>query len=182
MKNDNNSSVKKGISVLVSRAGDVIPQVMKRIFDDDIEAGITAYDGLISLDPPKACPACGSPTSFEFLSTPSKKSKRKKVEPQVNDMDALDEEVDDANDTESGQVLRCSGPQLLCQPRAVNAMAYAYSRPGLDIKGLSKAKLQQLMEEQIIRFPVDLFVAFGNKSSGESSRRTGEDMNGYDTP
>lgn len=182
MKNDNNSSVKKGISVLVSRAGDVIPQVMKRIFDDDIEAGITAYDGLISLDPPKACPACGSPTSFEFLSTPSKKSKRKKVEPQVNDMDALDEEVDDANDTESGQVLRCSGPQLLCQPRAVNAMAYAYSRQGLDIKGLSKAKLQQLMEEQIIRFPVDLFVAFGNKSSGESSRRTGEDMNGYDTP
>ncbi|KAL7536188.1 LOW QUALITY PROTEIN: hypothetical protein ACHAXR_006976 [Thalassiosira sp. AJA248-18] len=40
-----------------------------------------------------------------------------------------------SDDAENGQVLRCSGPELICQPRAVNALAYAYSRTGLDVKG-----------------------------------------------
>ena len=67
-------------------------------------------------------------------------------------------------EAEGGQVLRCSGPQLLCQPRAVGALSHAYSRAGLNVKGLSESRLRQLMEENIIRFPADLFIVFGNKN------------------
>jgi DNA ligase (NAD+) len=160
------SSVNKGIEVLVSRAGDVIPQVMKRIFDDDG----SSVDGVISLEPPQLCPACGSSTTFDFVNSALQRKSRKKTNDtvlmkteQVND----DSNDDDDLEADSGQVLRCSGPQLLCQPRAVNAMAYAYSRAGLDVKGVSKSKLQQLMDENIIRYPADLFVAFGDSDDRE---------------
>jgi DNA ligase (NAD+) len=159
--------VNKGVEVLVSRAGDVIPQVMKRIFDNDG----TISDGTISLEPPKHCPSCGSPTTFGFIGSHTRKKGKKsdgaaKEDTEVNT--ANDESNDDL-EKDTGQVLRCSGPQLLCQPRAINAMAYAYSRAGLDVKGLSKSKLQHLMDENIIRYPADLFVAFGDSSAGNSS-------------
>ena len=158
-----NTSVKKGVSVLVSRAGDVIPQVKKRVFDDDVDDDISSLiysNETICLEAPSTCPACGSPTSYEFVSTPAKKKKAAKMTEKNVDME--EEESKDVN--ESGQVLRCSGPQLLCQPRAVNALAYAYSRAGLDVNGLSKAKLSHLMDEGIIRFPSDLFTTFGGKN------------------
>eukprot|EP00984_Skeletonema_dohrnii_P009367 scaffold3593_cov164-Skeletonema_dohrnii-CCMP3373.AAC.3 len=159
--------VNMGVEVLVSRAGDVIPQVMKRIFDDD---GSSA-DGVISLEPPVTCPACGSPTTFGFVGTPTRKKGKKMegaVEGDIKETLANDESNDDM-EAESGQVLRCSGPQLLCQPRALNAMAYSYSRAGLDVKGLSKSKLQGLMDANIIRYPADLFVAFGDSNAENSS-------------
>ncbi|KAL3805583.1 hypothetical protein HJC23_005827 [Cyclotella cryptica] len=196
-----NYQVKLGISVLVSRAGDVIPQVMKRIFDDAAEDKI---DGLkdtvevkcISLEPPSHCPACGSPTSFEFMSSRSQQrnvEKKKTAEqsldcesnPVTNVIDELNNDrvesigkADEHNHVASssvgkdtGQVLRCTGPQLLCQPRAVNALVHAYSRAGLDVKGLSRSRLQQLLEENVIRFPADLFLAFGNNTKDHPSVR-----------
>jgi len=181
-------SVKRGVSVLVSRAGDVIPQVKKRVFLDDSDDEIASakyFNEMISLEAPEKCPACGSPTSFEFVSPPMKKKKaRKKLNKKTdseNESDMLDNETvestpiintdeEESNDAESGQVLRCSGPQLLCQPRAVNALAYAFSRAGLDVKGLSKAKLNHLTEESIIRFPSDLFSTFGIKNAEDSSK------------
>jgi len=169
-----NMSVKKGVSVLVSRAGDVIPQVKKRVYKSDEEDVISHKkyaNQVISLDAPQTCPACGSPTSYEFISLPPKKSKKRNK--------AEDESVEskaDAAVEESGQVLRCSGPQLLCQPRAVNALAYAYSRAGLDVKGLSKAKLNHLMDEGIIRFPSDLFTTFGSKDGENTSSEDQKDM------
>lgn len=167
------STVNKGIEVLVSRAGDVIPQVMKRIFEDDG----SNVDGLISLEPPQQCPACGSQTTFDFVNTPSQRKSRRKADDAV--VMKTEEANDDSNDnddleTDSGQVLRCSGPQLLCQPRAVNAMAYAYSRAGLDVKGVSKAKLEHLMDENIIRYPADLFFAFGHPGDRDSSLSQGK--------
>ncbi len=164
--------VNKGVEVLVSRAGDVIPQVMKRIFDDD---GSTE-DGVISIEPPKHCPACGSPTSFGFVNSPTRKKSKKGGEAAEGDVQGLlaSDESNGDLESESGQVLRCSGPQLLCQPRAINAMAYAYSRAGLDVKGLSKSKLQHLMDANIIRYPADLFVAFGDSDATDSTAGQGE--------
>ena len=175
-----NTSVRSGISVLVSRAGDVIPQVMKRVFDDTAEDAIDVLNDesevkLINLDPPSNCPACGSPTTFEFMTTPSqRKNKTKEKSEECQDEDNIDRNSLrnlDISNTESGQVLRCSGPQLLCRPRAINAMTYAYSRTGLDVKGLSKARLQQLIDQNIIRFPADLFSALEGK---EQVTREGE--------
>jgi DNA ligase (NAD+) len=166
------STVNKGIEVLVSRAGDVIPQVMKRIFDDDG----SSVDGVISLEPPQQCPACGSSTTFDFVNTSLQRKSRKKTNDTVMKTEQVNDDSNDDNDVEadSGQVLRCSGPQLLCQPRAVNAMAYAYSRAGLDVKGVSKSKLQHLMDENIIRYPADLFVAFGDSDDRDSPLRQGK--------
>ncbi len=43
-------------------------------------------------------------------------------------------------DREGGQVLRCSGPQLLCQPRAVNGLAYAIT----DVKSVVKEIIKKI--------------------------------------
>jgi len=174
-------SVKKGVSVLVSRAGDVIPQVKKRVYesdDEDIISHNKYANETISLEAPRTCPACGSPTSYEFVSLPPKKSKKKTRKKAEVESDIEVESVEFTADAveESGQVLRCSGPQLLCQPRAVNALAYAYSRAGLDVKGLSKAKLNHLMDEGIIRFPSDLFTTFGSKDGENTTSEEQKDM------
>ena len=165
--------VKKGISLLVGRAGDVIPQVKKRVFedyDDDNDIAGLHSNEMISLKDPHVCPACGSPATFDFVTATTTK-RQKKTSSQIagtNEDESVDE--DESIDAEvRGQVLRCSGPQLLCPPRAVNGLSYAYSRAGLDVKGLSKAKIGQLMEEGIIRFPADLFAIYGGANDNSSS-------------
>ena len=168
-------TVKKGISVLVSRAGDVIPQVMKRVFDDnDEEEEIDSAkhpNDIISLESPQMCPACGSPTTFDFVRRlPKKKRTSSKIPDEEASLQIVSTDDKESNGLESGQVLRCSGPQLLCQPRAMNALAYAYSRPGLDVKGLSKSKLNQLFEAGIIHFPSDLFTLICAEDNGEKGR------------
>jgi NAD-dependent DNA ligase len=164
--------VKKGISLLVGRAGDVIPQVKKRVFEDDEDdndiAGLDSNE-MISLKDPHVCPACGSPATFVTATTTIKRQKMDISHVAGTDEDVSVEDNGSIDAEVSGQVLRCSGPQLLCPPRAVNGLAYAYSRAGLDVKGLSKAKIGQLMEEGIIRFPVDLFVIYGGTKNEDSS-------------
>ena len=140
-------SVERGVSLLVIRAGDFIPQVMKQVFggySDSSKNDVSAPDSdeIISLEIPEKCPSCGSITSFDFITPPIKKKKaRKKIKKKDdsdNDYDLLKNEIDEIktsvtsvneeslDEAVSGQVLRCSGPQLLFQPRAMNAMAYAY--------------------------------------------------------
>ena len=200
MTNENTEEtmeVKRGVSVLVSRAGDVIPQVMKRIFDDEVENEISSVENeWISLAPPVNCPDCGSPTSFDFVTSPARKKGGKKASKLLSEnngddnvsvvdlmegvdmnMDSDDQSsalVETSDDPENGQVLRCSGPQLLCQPRSVGAIVHAYSRTGLDVKGISESRLRQLIEENIIRFPADLFQVFGNKHGDSQSKEEGE--------
>ncbi|KAL3785304.1 hypothetical protein ACHAW5_008336 [Stephanodiscus triporus] len=174
--NNRRMGVKKGISLLISRAGDVIPQVKKRVFDEDCDDGIVSAkhpNEIISLEHPLVCPACGSPTSFDFIDVPKRVRKAKnKTQDDRGSWKIIGIDEEEVNDPEGGQVLRCSGPQLLCQPRAVNGLAYAYSRSGLDVKGLSKARIGHLMEEGIIRFPSDLFTLFGG-TKGDLSQRDG---------
>lgn len=57
------TSVPVGTKVLVRRAGDVIPQVVQRVLEDDTDPN----DAMISLKAPDNCPACGSPTKVEKL-------------------------------------------------------------------------------------------------------------------
>lgn len=163
------TKVKRGVSVLVNRAGDVIPQVVKRVLASDGTSG----DDVISLEPPEKCPACGSPATYEFIKRYGNKKSKKKAKMEEDGAQTV-ESADSSLVDETGQVIRCSGPQLLCPPRAVNGLVYALSRTGLDVKGLSKAKLQQLNEEGIVRFPADLFEAFGRRNGEDPAKEEGK--------
>ena len=133
MMTDNDSStgrtirIRKGTKVLVRRAGEVIPQVVQRVFLNDDENDDVQDDAWISLDAPAACPACGSPAVWE----------------------------DSTSDV--GQVLRCGGPALKCKPRVVTGLMHAFSRDALDVKGLSQARIEQLMDAELLPRPGDLF-------------------------
>jgi len=135
---DSRMLLAKGTKVLVRRAGDVIPQVVqlaeppKQITVTD---EVTNPSFWMDLSPPKVCPACGSPTVSDI---PTAKKRKKEVLPEE------EEDGSTQHQPSGGPVLRCSGPPLLCQPRAVGALAHAYSRDALDISGLSEAKIQQL--------------------------------------
>jgi DNA ligase (NAD+) len=119
-----------GSQVLVRRAGEVIPQILRRVDSGIDESGET---DMISLEVPEACPACGSPVATE-------------------EVNRTGMQIESA-----GQVLRCTGPPLLCQPRAVSALAHAFSRDALDVSGVSQARLEKLMSLEYLRTPADLF-------------------------
>ena len=141
-----------GSSVMINRAGDVIPQVIQRIDSDDDSKPVETKDDFISLSAPKKCPACGSDTVFDLVAGRSSAKSAAK--------DDKDKELSEENakSKESvGQVLRCGGPQLLCPPRAIGALSHTFSRSGIDVTGLSEARLQQLVNATLIRVPSDLF-------------------------
>ena len=157
---DGDVGLTKGASVMISRAGDVIPQVLRRLEDD-----VTMKDAkeFISLRPPSTCPACGSKTVFDFVGSQGKGKQSAQDEVITNSVEKIGGDMDEQISITTsergvvGQVLRCSGPQLLCQPRAVFSLVHAFSRDGLDISGLSEARLQQLLNATLIQTPADLF-------------------------
>jgi DNA ligase (NAD+) len=126
--------IPRGSTVLVRRAGDVIPQVVQRVGQQDSSDDTNAE--FISLDTPTTCPACGSET--------------------IVDIDSKTSAQGNGNATE-GQILRCGGPQLLCPPRAVAALSHAYSRDAFDLTGLSEARIMQLMNADLLKIPSDVF-------------------------
>jgi DNA ligase (NAD+) len=125
--------IPKGSTVLVRRAGDVIPQVVQRVGQQDSSGDTNAE--FISLDTPTTCPACGSKTIVD-----------------------IDNKTSADGNATAGQILRCGGPQLLCPPRAVAALAHAYSRDAFDITGLSEARIMQLMDADLLKIPSDVFA------------------------
>ena len=153
--------VQDGASVMISRAGDVIPQVLRRVNMEDDESSSSSDNDekdFISLLPPLHCPACGAPTVFDSGNVPGG---------QNGNQTKLDES-DMSNDTSTsstGQVLRCGGPQLLCPPRAIGALSHAYSRDALDVVGLSEGRLQQLVNATLIEVPADLFKILDEDNS-----------------
>ena len=140
----NIDKIRKNELVLIRRAGDVIPQVIRKVrsnssgalsLDDtsgssSLITDIGTADEWISLEPPKNCPACGSSVSYDTSIFSS---------------------------SSVGQVARCIGPPLLCPPRAVTSLTHAFSRDAIDLTGLSEARIQQLMDTGIIRYPNDIF-------------------------
>ena len=93
----------------------------------------------VSLEAPTHCPACSSKVVWE-----------------------------ESAGNGTGQILRCGGPSLECPPRAIGALAHAFSRDAFDIRGLSEARIEQLMDEGILKVPSDLFQ-LASSSSEEST-------------
>jgi DNA ligase (NAD+) len=120
-------SVGRGQRVLVRRAGEVIPQVVSVLGELIDNNEIDSTK--ISLALPTTCPACGSKVLVDMSESSNK----------------------------TDQVVRCSGPQLFCPPRAVSALQHAFSRDALDVSGLSDARIQSLMDATFLHLPCDIF-------------------------
>ena len=128
------TKVRKKEPVIVRRAGDVIPQVVRRVRSyNSANRDVDGEDDLwISTKTPSECPACGSPVVWEDKKTTQSSS-------------AI------------GEIVRCGGPPLLCPPRAVTSLVHTFSRDALDVTGLSEARIQQLMDAGLLRYPSDVF-------------------------
>lgn len=105
-----------GDTVIIRRAGDVIPQIVSVVLDkrpDDARA----------IEFPNTCPVCDS-----------------KVEK-----------------LEGEAVTRCTGG-LFCGAQRKQAIKHFASRKAFDVDGLGDKIVDQLVDEQLIQSPADLFV------------------------
>lgn len=117
-----------GDSVIVRRAGDVIPQVMQVVTERRPE---NARPVLI----PESCPVCGSAVERTQL---VKRSRGRE------------------SYTE-GSVYRCVG-RLACQAQLKQAIIHFVSRRAMDIDGLGEKIVEQLVDTGLVSSPADLFT------------------------
>lgn len=164
--------VRVGTPVIVRRAGDVIPQVVSSTMmslessrnDDAI------VENWISLHAPSHCPACGSRVVSDVPITKPKARKSRNESIIEEDEQLYPVEVQNV-----GRLLRCSAPSLLCPPQANGALQHAFSRDALNIIGLSEARIIQLVDAKIVRFPSDLFDLFDSSNTEKVQNLTGLD-------
>ena len=116
-----------GDSVIVRRAGDVIPQITQVVLErrpSDARA----------IEAPSQCPVCGSQVERTQL---VRRSKNKQV---VSD----------------GAVWRCMG-RLSCQAQLQQALIHFVSRRAMDIDGLGEKIIEQLVTRKLVASPADLY-------------------------
>lgn len=107
--------VRIGDTVIVRRAGDVIPEVVAVVAERRPE-------GTSRFVLPIACPVCGS---------------------------AIERPEDEA-------VARCTGG-LYCPAQRKQALLHFASRKAMDIEGLGEKLIDQLVDQEIVRTPADLY-------------------------
>lgn len=111
----NRLGIKIGDSVIIRRAGDVIPQVVAVVLAERPE---DARDILF----PTECPVCGSATER----------------------------------VEGEAVTRCTGG-LVCGAQRKEALKHFAARKAMDIEGLGDKLIEQLVDEQLVQSPVDIY-------------------------
>ncbi len=111
----NRLGIKIGDSVIIRRAGDVIPQVVAVVL---AERPADAREILF----PTACPVCGSATER----------------------------------VEGEAVTRCTGG-LFCGAQRKEALKHFVARKAMDIDGLGDKLIEQLVDEQLVQSPVDIY-------------------------
>jgi DNA ligase (NAD+) len=116
-----------GDIVIIRRAGDVIPQVVQVVLDRRPEDARVVHI-------PEQCPVCGSHVERTQL---VKRSKGKET-------------------VSEGAVYRCVG-RLSCQAQLKQAIIHFVSRRAMDIEGLGDKTIEQLVDEQLITSPADLY-------------------------
>ena len=121
--------IRKGDTVIVRRAADVIPEVVAVVLD-------RRPPGTVQFWMPSACPVCGSKVIKVV-----KVKKRKTKEP------IQKEEV----------VLRCIGG-LACPAQAKEMLAHFASRRAMDIDGLGDKLVEQLVDQGLAKTPADLYI------------------------
>ena len=116
-----------GDTVIIRRAGDVIPQVMAVVLE-------RRPDNARPVHIPEQCPVCGSAVERTQL------VKRSKGKESVSE----------------GSVYRCVG-RLSCQAQLKQAIIHFVSRRAMDIEGLGDKTIEQLVDEKLIGSPADLY-------------------------
>lgn len=116
-----------GDSVIVRRAGDVIPQVTQVVLE-------RRPDDAKPVHTPSQCPVCGSAVERTQL---VRRSKNKQV-------------------VSEGAVWRCMG-RLSCQAQLQQALLHFVSRRAMDIEGLGEKIIEQLVSRKLVASPADLY-------------------------
>ncbi len=116
-----------GDTVIIRRAGDVIPQVVQVVLERRPEHAR-------KVEIPLTCPVCGSQVERTQL---IKRSKGKET-------------------VSEGAVYRCVG-RLACGAQLKQAIIHYVSRRAMDIEGLGDKTIEQLVDEKLIGSPADLY-------------------------
>ncbi|MEQ7919451.1 NAD-dependent DNA ligase LigA [Xanthomonas sp. WHRI 1810A] len=116
-----------GDTVIIRRAGDVIPQVVQVVLERRPEDARPVQI-------PETCPVCGSHVERTQL---IKRSKGKET-------------------VSEGAVYRCIG-RLACGAQLKQAIIHYVSRRAMDIEGLGDKTIEQLVDEKLIGSPADLY-------------------------
>lgn len=116
-----------GDTVIIRRAGDVIPQVVQVIVERRPE-------NARPVQIPERCPVCGSHVERTQL------VKRSKGRETISE----------------GAVYRCVG-RLACAAQLKQAIIHFVSRRAMDIEGLGDKTIEQLVDEKLIASPADLY-------------------------
>jgi DNA ligase (NAD+) len=136
--------VRVGDTVVVRRAGDVIPQILEVLLDK-------RPDGTKEFEFPKdargdfVCPVCGSAALRE-----------------------IDEKTGVAD-----VVRRCTGT-LVCPAQAVEGLKHFASRNAFDIEGLGEKLIELFFSEGLIRTPADIFTLKARDGQGRPPLREWE--------
>jgi len=117
-----------GDSVIIRRAGDVIPQVVQ------VVAERRPADAR-PVELPQHCPVCGSAVERTQL------VKRGKGRAAVSE----------------GAIYRCVG-RLACQAQLKQAIVHFVSRRAMDIDGLGERSVEQLVDTGLVKSPADLYT------------------------
>jgi DNA ligase (NAD+) len=116
-----------GDTVVIRRAGDVIPQVVSVVKDKR-----KSQSERVTL--PKVCPICGSHIERVIL--------EKKLKTKTN--------------TREGVAYRCTG-KLVCKAQIVQSLAHFVSRQAMDIDGLGESIVEKLVNMNLISNISDLY-------------------------
>lgn len=117
-----------GDTVIVRRAGDVIPQVMQVVRDR------RPHDAR-AVAVPTHCPVCGSEVERTQL---VKRSKGRESHSE-------------------GAIYRCIG-RLACRAQLKQAIIHFVSRRAMDIEGIGDKSVEQLVDEGLVSSPADLYT------------------------
>ena len=116
-----------GDSVVIRRAGDVIPQVVRVVLERRPE-------GANPVAIPEHCPVCGSDVERVQLKKRTKSGEQASI----------------------GAAYHCVG-RLSCQAQVQQAIVHYASRKALEIDGLGEKIVNLLVERELIRSPADLY-------------------------
>ncbi|MFU0838437.1 MAG: DNA ligase [Pseudomonas fragi] len=117
-----------GDTVIIRRAGDVIPQVVQVVLERRPE-------NARPVQIPEHCPVCGSHVERTQL------IKRSKGRETISE----------------GAVYRCVG-RLACGAQLKQAIIHFVSRRAMDIEGLGEKSVEQLVDEGLVSSPADLYT------------------------